>query len=317
MVLVQVFCASTFAQTLTNDQKPPLPPFPAVKSPVAVFRELLAMNTAERSQFLASRPPEVQQRLRDKVAEYQALSADERELRLRVTELRWYLLPLMSQPATNRPAQLSSVPAELRALIEERLTSWDALPAENQTELLQNERLLRTLVEFGSTTPLRQSQILTNMTAMEKQEFTEGIQRWQQLGERKQREITERFEQYFTLRDTEKTRVLSSISEQERAQIEKTLRTFESLDRNKRAQCLRGLNKFCLLNPAERQQFLKNAARWEAMQPAQREAWRRLVYNVSKMPALPPGAGQPGLPPQPPPPRPPTLPLSHAMATNQ
>src|SRR4051812_21202999 len=72
---------------------PPLPPPPPLKSPVDLFRELLGLSLTERRQFLSNRAPIIQKRLLAKVREYESLKPDERELRLRATELRWYLLP--------------------------------------------------------------------------------------------------------------------------------------------------------------------------------------------------------------------------------
>ena len=80
-----------FSAAATN--VPPLPP--VVLSPVEFFRQLLAMLPAERNSSLTNRTPEARARILAKVREYQALDPDERELRLRATELRWYLLPLL------------------------------------------------------------------------------------------------------------------------------------------------------------------------------------------------------------------------------
>ena len=52
---------------------------PKLKSPVAVFRELLAMSPAERRQALTNLPPEVQKRILAKLLEYESLKSDERE----------------------------------------------------------------------------------------------------------------------------------------------------------------------------------------------------------------------------------------------
>src|SRR6185503_16893538 len=119
----------------TNAQPPP----PPNKSPVDLFRELWAMTPGEQRQFLADRAPENRRLLQAKLNEYKALSANERELRLRVTELRWYLLPLMQSPATNRVAQLAAVPAELRQMIHDRLRKWDQLDTQLQLEIWQND----------------------------------------------------------------------------------------------------------------------------------------------------------------------------------
>jgi len=91
---------------------------PLAKSPVESFRELLAMKPGEREQYLATRPPAIRKRFLAKIQEYEAMSAEERELRLRATELRWYLLPLMQMPATNRTAQLAAIPEADRPMVE-------------------------------------------------------------------------------------------------------------------------------------------------------------------------------------------------------
>ena len=98
------------------------------KSPVALFRDLLAMNPAERQQAIASRPPGTQKRILEKLNEYELLPPDLRELRLRETELRWCLRPLMDLPRENRTNLLAQVPQELRVEVEKRLQIWDVLP---------------------------------------------------------------------------------------------------------------------------------------------------------------------------------------------
>ena len=96
--------------------KPPLPsnapafiappaPLPTLSSPVEVFRRLLAMTPAEQKQFVAGREPEQQRRILAKLREYESLRPNQRELRLRATELQWYLTPLLSVPSANRPLQ--------------------------------------------------------------------------------------------------------------------------------------------------------------------------------------------------------------------
>ena len=101
---------------------------PHLKSPVDLFRELLAMTPAERENYLTNRPPGIRDRILAKVREYEALDPNERELRLRATELRWYLLPLMHESPTNRAARLAAIPDDLRPLVKNRLQQWDILP---------------------------------------------------------------------------------------------------------------------------------------------------------------------------------------------
>ena len=119
-----------------------LPPAPRMHSPVDTFRELLALPQREREKILTNRPPEVRARILAKVREYQALGPDERELRLRATELRWYLTPLLRLPPAERAAQLAQVPEAMRGLVESRLTQWDVLPPPLQQEFLANDPAL-------------------------------------------------------------------------------------------------------------------------------------------------------------------------------
>lgn len=144
-----VFAAAIFFSfSLTAQTNLPAAPnvealIPHPQSPVDFFRNLLAMTPVEREKFLTNRPPEIRARILDKVHEYLALDPNERELRLRATELRWYLLPLLRDAATNRPTRLANIPKDLRDLVESRLKQWDSLPAPFRQEFLDNERALR------------------------------------------------------------------------------------------------------------------------------------------------------------------------------
>src|SRR4051812_38384779 len=97
MVVTQCWLGRTLAQE-TNASRAPLPIPVAPTSPVTprcpvdFFRELLAMNFAERNQALGGRPAESRKQILAKVREYEGMKPNEREQRLRATELRWYLL---------------------------------------------------------------------------------------------------------------------------------------------------------------------------------------------------------------------------------
>ena len=81
------------------------------------------MTPEQRKQAVANRPPETQKQILAKVREYLSLKPEDREARLQATELRWYLFPILHTPATNRPAQLAFIPADLRKLAEDRLAA--------------------------------------------------------------------------------------------------------------------------------------------------------------------------------------------------
>lgn len=236
-----------------------VPPMPQACSPVNLFRQLLAMSPGERTAALTNRPPETRVRILEKVHEYQRLSPDDCELRLRATELRWWLTPLFRTASTNRASRLAQVPEDLRALVQSRLTQWDLLPPPLQQEFLANDRALHYFAQVETT---------NNSAAATK--------------------LSEQFNQFFELTPAEKSQTLNTLSTAERAQMEKTLQSFEKLPPQQRLQCVRNYAKFAGMSAPERAEFLKNAERWSKMSPQERQTWRRLVAQVPQWPPMPP-----------------------------
>ena len=277
----------------TVPAQPPLPPtnqppIPTAKSPVDTFRELLAMSPAERRQSLTNRPADLQKQILAKVREYETLRPNERELRLKATELRYYLLPVLSSPATNRTAQLAYIPEQARKLVIVRLRQWDQLPPAVQQELLDNEAAVRYFTEATASAqdPKRAG---TEISSARQQKLEASLTRWRALPEADRNQIEQRFHTFFELSADEQSRALGSLSVPERQQIEKTLNSFSNLPPPQRLQCVRAFEKFASLPLEERQQFLKNAERWKLMSPEERKKWRDLVTRLSTLPPLPPG----------------------------
>jgi hypothetical protein len=281
-----------------------LPALPSESSPVVLFRQLLAMRPAEREIFLTNHPPEIRKRILVKVDEYEALDPNMRELRLRATELRWYLMPLLREPPTDRAARLAQVPEDIRELVEDRLNQWTILPPPLQQEFLENEHTLRYFASVDvSGGPPENAGRGPN----------DGEQaRWNALPETQHRQITAEFNQFFELTPHEKQKVLGTLSDIERQQMEKTLQAFGKLPPQQRDECVRAFTKFAEMNATERAEFLKNAECWSQMPPAERQAWRDLVVNVPEWPPLPPGFTVP----PPPPPLPPGFHLMVATNSN-
>lgn len=250
----------------TNGQffPPTVPPVPTMKSPVDSFRTLLVMPAADRKEHLATRSAEVQKKLVDKIREYQALTPDERELRLKATELRWYLKPLMAAPATNRAAQVKLIPENLREMVAARIEQWDKLPAALQQRILTNQHGA-SYITLGPPMP-------------------PGIP---SPSDKIRTSLQQRFNQLFELTPSEKEKILATLSDAERRQMEKTLESFGKLSPTQRRQCVTSFTKFASMNPTERQEFLKNAQRWSEMSPAERQSWRELVSAAPKMPPFP------------------------------
>ncbi len=258
-----------------------IPPLPTPQSPVNYFRQLLQMSPAERNRALSSRMPEARARILAKVREYLGLSPDERELRLRATELRWYLMPLLRTPAAERDPQLSGVPAELHDLVRARLEQWDLLPPPLQQEFLANDQALHYFALAPAVTPPNPEQ----------------------------QNIAGQFDQFLSFTPAEKDEVLRTLSEAERATMQQTLEAFGQLPAQQRALCVRNYAKFAGMSATERAEFLKNAENWSKMSPQDRQTWRDLVSHVPMWPILP--VMNPPLPPPVP-----SKPARTSMATN-
>jgi len=272
-----------------------LPPLPHSKSPVDLFRELLAMTPAGRANYLTNRSPEIRGRILAKVSEYEALDPNERELRLRATELRWYLPPLMRESPTNRAARLAAVPADLQPLVKNRLRQWDILPPALQVKFLESERTLRYFTHVAqsnspSLPPLPQDQSGRRTLR------DADLARWNTLSEDQRQKITAQVNRFFELTPMEKMKTLNTLSDAERQQMEKTLETFGQLPPAQRIKCIRAFTEFAGMSAQEKKDFLKNAQRWSQMSPQERQTWRDLVRQVPEWPPLPPA-----LPPLPPP----------------
>jgi hypothetical protein len=251
------------------------------KSPVDFFRQLLAMTPDERQDFLTNRPPQIRARILVKVSEYEAIGPDERELRLRATELRWYLMPLLRESSINRAARLAQVPDDLRELVQSRLEEWSILPPSLRQEFLENERILNYFahVDMGSSPAENSGRAPTEAERAH----------WNGLSEAERRQVTAGFNQFFDLTPDEKQQALNTLSEAERRQMEKTLQSFEKMPPAQRDECVNAFARFASMTAAEQAEFLKNAERWSAMSPAERQAWRDLVTNVPQWPPLPLG----------------------------
>jgi len=267
---------------------PPTPPLPP--SPVAFFRQLLSMTPAEQNNSLTNRAPAARARILDKVREYRMLPPDERELRLRSTDLRWYLTPLLSMPTTNRQARLDQIPSDMRELVESRLAQWDVLPPPLQREFLANNRTLPYFAHVEATNNAPVDPAQQNLDAQ--------------------------FKQFFDLTPDERRKTLTTLSDAERVEMEKTLKSFSQLPPQQRLLCVRNYARFAGMSSAERADFLKNAQRWSQMSPQERQSWRDLVAHVPLWPPMPPASVPASLMPPHPPLKVPRPGAATNMATN-
>lgn len=263
VVVLMGFCPDAAIGQSNRVVAPPVPVLPVMKSPVDTFRTLLVMPAQERRAQLATRPVEVREKLIAKLNEYQALSSEERELRLKATELRWYLKPLMASSPTNRAAQLALIPESLREMVSERITQWDRFPPVVQQMMLTNPA--------GPTYFMGGS--LTNFPPSPVSAIRSSLQ--------------DRYNRLFELTAGEKEKVLVTLSEAERRQMEKTLESFGRLNPMQKRQCVISFTRFAGMSATERQEFLKNAEHWAQMSASERQSWRDLVSAAPKVPPLP------------------------------
>jgi len=281
------FCVLLLTALLTRAAAPAEPN--AGRSPVAAFRVLLAMRTDARTTELAAKPARVREVLTTRLREYDALPPVEREARLRATELHFYLNPLLTTIPATRAAQLATVPASFRPLVEERLAAWDKLPAEIQREILTNERLLKAM-----TRPAVPNAFPPLPPGLEPR-VPDNVAQWQTLDAKQREQLLDNFTHYFRLDERAKTKVVAALPAPKRAEATRTLGEFEQLTAGERAACLAALKQLGQMTQGQQAQFYANAEQWKRMSEAERAAWRKVVVEF---PPLPPGAGpQPPLPP--------------------
>ena len=278
--------AGFFALAQTSPVPPPsaagpsAKPVAMMKSPVELFRQLLAMKPDAREKFLADRPAEKRQGLLDKIKEYEAMKPDERELSLCATELQSYLEPLLATAATNRAAQLASVPEPYRKIVGERLSEWDILPPDLQKDVLAHEATKRYFLGAGADGFTEESsKILPPM-------LNDEVVRLSQIPPEERKQSFAAAQQFFGLNDEEKQKVLETLSDAERQKVSQTLQVLRQLPKEQLDRCLKSIGQLADMSERERQAFMKDAKRWKEMSAADREAWQNLT---DRLPPLPPG----------------------------
>jgi hypothetical protein len=264
-------------------------------SPVEYFRGILGMTPAQRQQALAGKPPAERNAILEKVREYEAMPREVREERLRQTELHWRLITLMRLDPTERERRVREISPLDQPMIIEQLRQWDELPVATRTGLLENEKFIRTYVEWRDSSPAGQEQVVRKIPAERRSYFARELKRWQALPGDQRTELCAQFRRFFVMTGQEQTNTISALSETERQQMESALQAYKELPAQQRQRCVDSFGKFAAMDPAERAQFLQNAEKWETMTVHERELWRTLVGELPPTPAPPPG-----MPPMPP-----------------
>lgn len=266
------------------------------ESPVLFFRRLLPLSAAEREKLLAFKPESQRKVLREKLEEYSLLPPEERDARLQVLQLRFYLLPLMKLAPNARSNFFARIPPEWRACVDERLKQWDLLPPPLQKEVFDKDTTRYYFVRLQSSTPAEKQAILNRFPPERRKELLQELQQWLSLTPSQRQKIYARLDRYMEMTPEERDQVLGVLSEEERRQMQKSLQTFQGLSEDQRENCLKSFQKLTAMSDSDRQLFLANAERWREMSPQERQTWRDLV---SALPPLPPEFEPPAFPPMP------------------
>jgi len=249
------------------------------------------MPPADRIAALASRTPKQREIVAARLKEFDVMSAAERELRLRLLEVRYYLVPLLQTEPAARTNLLAQLPASHRRLIEARLRTWDNLPPEQQKTLLANEDQLWSFQSFGTNTPppLPPLVAASPPSPGQREQLESNLAKWRSSPPTQRQRVFAQFQQLSALDERERARLLQRLPQTEREQVERSLTAFEKLPPENRAKWLEAFERFSSLSSDERRAFLNSAARWEAMAPTERRAWREVVAELPPLPtALPP-----------------------------
>jgi hypothetical protein len=258
------------------------------KSPVETFRKLLKMAPEERERFLINYAPANREKILAKVDEYSMLPPDFSELRLRVTELRWYLIPLLKTPPEERAEKLKLVPEPCREWIVSRLDEWDMWPSDLKQEVLEYESTMHYFV--GRNAEVQPQPVFEDLPEKQRPALERKLAEWRSLPLEQRKQMYGGFQHYFELSEDEKQKILDAVFEPQRQETEKVVGSIEKRSKADRDADLAAFHRFAEMSPAEWQTFMKSAERWEKMSPAERQAWRDLVHQLSTQPASSQGA---------------------------
>jgi hypothetical protein len=261
---------------------PPIPP-----SPIQEFRQWLKMTDAERETALALYTEEKRVVLRRKIQAYAAMPAEQRERRLRMLELRWYLRPLMGFSPEQRGNYLAMMPMRLHDLVTTRLRQWDQLDANIRKEILANDDAREMTMRYFAHIRRSPAQSLQSLDPARRAEMREKLQIWSQTTPAQRERMAEQLSAFFELPAPEQERTLQAFSESDRQEMQKALAVFAKLPPQNRRLCVQSFQKFATMSPEERGEFLRKAERWQQMTAQERETWRLLVTKLPPMPPEP------------------------------
>ena len=264
-LLVFVFGLLLSVQGLiAADVRPPAgpPPLPTPPSPIVSFRELLNMTPPARAAELEKKSPKNRAIIEDRLKEFEALPKDQREVRLKLMELRWQLMSLIRQSPTNRASAIKLIPEQDRLLVNERLRYWDQLEPEVQTAVLENEMMLSYIISGQAANTTELTNRIETLPPNLRSNLLATMERWRQMTPQEQQTIYQNFRSVFDLDERQRQKVISqnsldrsSATEQEKIAL--LLKSFENLPPDQRERWMNSLQKFTSMSMEERAGLFK------------------------------------------------------------
>lgn len=300
-LLIGLLCGTARAAESVQAPMPVLMP-PIPPSPIDQFRQWLRMPAPDREKTLREYPEAKQVVLRRKLLAYEAMPAEQRERRLRMLELRWYLRPLMSAPPQQRGDYLKMIPVRLHDLVTSRIEHWDALAANTRADILASDQAREMVTRYfvHLRRPPITAQELHPLDARQRAQLQQNLKVWKETSPSHRERMGRQLSAFFELPKADQNKALGQLSEGDRREMQKTLDAFERLSPEQRRACVESFQKFASMTPRERGAFMRNAARWQEMTLQERETWKRLVQELPPMPPEPlpvPPSPQAALPP--------------------
>ncbi len=290
------------AHAAVSPAPPPFPPLP--RSPVEIFRELLAMAPDARRTALEARSENQRRILQARLAEYESLPPAAREERLRATDLYWHLSQILRRAPEQRAALIALSPEDLRPILAERIAIWEQLPADDQRVLLEQDRAIRYFAAVRRNQPPPLPGEVRAPTSPLPRGIQEDLASLQRLTPEQRRRVREQWSRFFEAPAPQVDRTLRAMNAVERRQLTTVLKRLGNLSPEQRRTCIDAFARFATMPPEERATFLWHAERWAALAPEERAAWRSVAARLPPLPPQPQPpprqAAPPAKPPRPP-----------------
>jgi len=288
--VIGTICAIAASAWLPASAQPVVMKKDAVEqSPIVFFRGLLEKSPSERASALADRNDFQRRFILRKIAEYEAMDPGEAELRLKTTELRWYLKKLVRLEGRQRQAWLAGLEDSSRELLAARLNAWDTLSPAIQKGILEHEQTMEWVRKMDLATPEERTRMLAAQDPAERVEMEVRLKEWRKFSDSERERITALFMEFFELSEKERARILVRLSGDELKSVVPVISRLEVMDESELRQYVAHFNQMAAMAPLSRYAYLNHARQWKILNRQQQSNWKGLVVELPPLPPSPPG----------------------------